>query len=271
VAFYESDDLVGIAPLYLADRIFRFVGVGTTDYLDVLATAEHSPSVIAAFRSYLRDCFKQYDVCYLDCVPVTSPLLSIADTKNIVDSAPVLFLDSANATFLRNLSSNLRKSLRRSAEQLYDKGDASFDEATSETAGPMLDALFRLHAARWAARQQPGVLSDPRVQEFHRAVSHRLLARNCLRLTGIHQNEAWVALLYGMRRGDDVFYYLSGFDPAYERMSPGSLLIQHGIEQAIAERMKRIHFLRGREAYKYHWGATDRPLWMITIAAGTKL
>jgi CelD/BcsL family acetyltransferase involved in cellulose biosynthesis len=141
----------------------------------------------------------------------------------------------------------------------------------SETVGPMLDALFRLHAARWAARRQLGVLCDPRAQEFHRHVSPRLLARNCLRLTGIHQNGAWVAPLYGIRREDDVFYYLSGFDPAYERMSPGSLLIQHGIEQAIAERVKRIHFLRGREAYKYHWGATDRPLWTITIPGGTKL
>jgi len=30
------------------------------------------------------------------------------------------------------------------------------------------------------------------------------------------------------------------------------------IEAAIAEGAREFHFLRGREAYKYEWGAVDR-------------
>jgi hypothetical protein len=36
------------------------------------------------------------------------------------------------------------------------------------------------------------------------------------------------------------------------------MLWAHAIEQAIAEGAREFHFLRGPEAYKYAWGATDR-------------
>jgi CelD/BcsL family acetyltransferase involved in cellulose biosynthesis len=36
-------------------------------------------------------------------------------------------------------------------------------------------------------------------------------------------------------------------------------MIGHAVEQAAAEGLLEFHFLRGREPYKYAWGAVDRP------------
>jgi CelD/BcsL family acetyltransferase involved in cellulose biosynthesis len=58
-------------------------------------------------------------------------------------------------------------------------------------------------------------------------------------------------------------YYLGGFDPAWDRFSPGSLLIQYALEFAREAGDSCFDFLRGAEPYKYRWGAVDRPQYRI--------
>ena len=55
-----------------------------------------------------------------------------------------------------------------------------------------------------------------------------------------------------------IFFYLSGYDAARRFVSPGTLLVGAMLEQAVAEGRTEAHFLRGRESYKYAWGAVDR-------------
>ena len=70
--------------------------------------------------------------------------------------------------------------------------------------------------------------------------------------------ESPAAAYYGFLAHGRAFAYLGGFDPAFEEASPGAILIGHAIAQAIAEGASEFHFLRGRESYKYSWGARDR-------------
>jgi CelD/BcsL family acetyltransferase involved in cellulose biosynthesis len=55
-----------------------------------------------------------------------------------------------------------------------------------------------------------------------------------------------------------VLLYLSGFDAARARESPGAVLLGDMVEWALAAGMRELHFLRGDEEYKYAWGAEDR-------------
>ena len=55
-----------------------------------------------------------------------------------------------------------------------------------------------------------------------------------------------------------LFFYLSGYDVGQAFVSPGTLLLGAMLEQAQAEGRTEVHFLRGRESYKYAWGAQDR-------------
>jgi CelD/BcsL family acetyltransferase involved in cellulose biosynthesis len=61
-----------------------------------------------------------------------------------------------------------------------------------------------------------------------------------------------------MQRGERAYAYLGGFDPAFEIASPGALTIEAACTEAAASGATELHFLRGREAYKYAWGARDR-------------
>ena len=61
---------------------------------------------------------------------------------------------------------------------------------------------------------------------------------------------------------------LAGFDPAFSKLSPGTLTIGHAIDQAIREGATEFDFLRGGEPYKYHWGAVDRVNFRRCIGKG---
>jgi CelD/BcsL family acetyltransferase involved in cellulose biosynthesis len=121
-----------------------------------------------------------------------------------------------------------------------------------------LDELSRLHAARWMSRGHSGVLSATAVRNFHAMALPALSRAGVLRLFWLLIDERPVGAYYGLHWRGRAYAYLAGFDPDYGHESPGTVLIGHAIEEAAREGATEFHFLRGREAYKYEWGAQDR-------------
>jgi CelD/BcsL family acetyltransferase involved in cellulose biosynthesis len=68
-----------------------------------------------------------------------------------------------------------------------------------------------------------------------------------------------LAVLYGFVEKDTLYCYLQGLDPAAAHRSPGTVLVGMVLEDAAREGLGAVDFLRGREAYKYAWGAVDAP------------
>ena len=95
-------------------------------------------------------------------------------------------------------------------------------------------------------------------QPFRRDALPRFDRAGCLRLYLLRFDGAAAAGFYGFSHRGRGYSYLTGFDPAFAFESPGTLVLAHAIEAAIAEGAGEFHFLRGREAYKYEWGAVDR-------------
>lgn len=59
--------------------------------------------------------------------------------------------------------------------------------------------------------------------------------------------------------------------PGTKAFSPGTLLIAHTIERALAEHCETVDFLRGNEAYKYFWGAQDEAAYRRAFFRGEKI
>ena len=117
-----------------------------------------------------------------------------------------------------------------------------------------------LHGARWDDRGEPGgVLADPRVLALHRATAPALVAQGLLCLQLGRLGGAPAAAHHAFLAPDGrVLLYLSGFDAARARESPGALLLGELIGAMLAQGKRELHFLRGGESYKYAWGAVDR-------------
>ena len=247
--------LDALAPLYIlrddesGESLGLFLGTGSSDYLDILGDATKLIDAIAA-----ADC-QMWDLQQLR---PSSGLLNVAlpdgwsDNIEDQDACPVLSIEE------NPLSTHAQKKLRYYRRSLEREGEVRYESATAESLDPLLDALYELHAARWQKRGLPGVLADEATQGFHREAARRMLDAGALRMYAIRVNERIVAVFYGFAHHDTVYYYLSGYDPALEKLSIGNVIVAHAVESALRDGAKTFDFLRGAEEYKYSWGAKDR-------------
>jgi CelD/BcsL family acetyltransferase involved in cellulose biosynthesis len=265
---YDGQALNGILPLYVLDdrsvRKLLPMGAGITDYQDALL----APGVPAdAAGQLLRVALRQarrdgVTVCDLIDLPPDAHLRAATIPEGwrgewrSADACPVLAFSKGTEQLRASVPAPMLRKLRMNRHRVARIGGCTTEIATEATAPVLLDALFRLHEARWAGE---GVLADPRVRAFHREAVPLLAAEGALRLQvlcfGTRVVAAYYALVAGPRR---ILFYLSAYDTDHARESPGTVLLGSMIEAAIEEGRAELHFLRGGESYKYAWGGLDR-------------
>jgi CelD/BcsL family acetyltransferase involved in cellulose biosynthesis len=266
VAVQAGERLVGLAPFYLETgaqgRRLLPLGMSVSDYLDVLV----APGTAAgeALAEWMAATDIPWESCeWADLAPDAAALrlpgpARCEDVLQASEACPVLPLPADPAAFEHSLSSRKRHHLRTAWNRARRRGEVAPARADAATAGDLFCALRRLHGLRWMRSGEPGVLSDPRVVRFHQAAVPLLLEAGLLRLYALRIAGEIVAVHYGMICRDRAYAYLTGFDPAYAFESPSAILLGHAIAEAIREGAREFHMLRGREAYKYSWGAADR-------------
>jgi CelD/BcsL family acetyltransferase involved in cellulose biosynthesis len=131
-----------------------------------------------------------------------------------------------------------------------------------------LDLLFELHRKRWERRNLPGAFSTEEIRAFHRGAARGFFEAGVLRLWLLRLGDKVVAAYYGFQHRNTAYYYLSGFDPDESYVNPGTLVVGHAIASALGECARAFNFLRGREAYKYRWGALDTVAWRRVLTSG---
>ncbi|HEX2311732.1 MAG TPA: GNAT family N-acetyltransferase [Vicinamibacterales bacterium] len=260
--------MVGLLPMYLqhdgeGGKLLP-LGIAISDYLDGLF--EEGMGVIAA-EAMLRHLAERDDWrrCELHPLRAGSPLLEAhappCCTDEVLDFEPcVVVAIPADARNLRDVvPSRIRGKLRYFGRRAEQAGRVRFETATAATLSEFLEALFRLHEARWRRLDGLGVLADPVVRDFHRAAAPLLLSAGLLRLHALRLDERIVAVVYALFARGRVYSYLSGFDPELGTISPGTLALGHAIRHTIDEGAREFDFLRGQERFKYFWGGRDRP------------
>lgn len=250
--------LVAVLPLFLVDdahgRRLLSMGAGITDYGDGVFDPDrewHEPSMlIMALRDWQAIEFLQ--------LPSGSPLLAAAapqgwsDDRRPAEPCPVMSLSTA-------LSRHMRQNLRYYQARAEREG-VEHELVTSRGAAlDVLEALFALHGARWKSRGSPGVLSDEKVRCFHRQAVPALADAGLLRMHVLHRQGTPVAMGYMLTAKARTYDYITAFDPELAALGLGTVLIGCAIEAAVEEGAREFDFLRGREDYKYRWGARDRP------------
>ncbi|HEY6578650.1 MAG TPA: GNAT family N-acetyltransferase, partial [Rhizomicrobium sp.] len=136
--------------------------------------------------------------------------------------------------------------------------DCAIIEGDADNAEMLLAELVRLHTLRWERAEEPGVFADSRVAEFHAAALPGLMERGLARFYALQMDGKITGAYYGFVHDARAYAYLCGYDPAFAFESPGAILLGHAIEEAVRQGAREFHFLRGRESYKYEWGAADR-------------
>jgi CelD/BcsL family acetyltransferase involved in cellulose biosynthesis len=271
IALREAGRLAAIAPMFVWGgevRCVSIAGAGETDYLDFLIEPEHASAGAAMVLERVA-ADSGWDLCDFQelheasVLPAAAPAGLNAQLETCA-VCPVAALPPSCEEFEAGLSRRFRHNLHRARNRVRNAG------GVVETAGPgnfgeLLSALFGLHKACWKARGGPGVLAEARVEAFHCEAAREMLACGMLRLYGLRLPGGFAAALHGFAGHGRFYAYLDGFDPAHARLSPGTVLVDHAIRCAIAEGLSEFDFLREGEAYKYDWGAADRPNRRLTL------
>jgi CelD/BcsL family acetyltransferase involved in cellulose biosynthesis len=272
IALRDGAQLAGLLPMYVypdagVRRLFP-LGIGTSDYCDALCLPGREAEVMEAGLAALHGLRDRFDVAEIPQLREGSPLLEAAApgwtcSTGDAEPCPATQLPASFEALRDNVSAKTLRDLRSVRKRAAEAG-ATWEAATDDTLPELLEALFRLHGARWAMRGEGGVLEDPRVQAMHREAAPLLLRSDLLRMIALRLDGRVVAVLHALadppgRAGRRLYFYISGFDPGLDRLSPGMLLVGEAIERAIAEGIATADFLRGEERYKSFWGAVPHP------------
>ena len=265
--------LLGLLPLFSYQEPLDgthktlLLGTGTTDYLggtfgpaDATFLAgqalTHSSEVLPT-NSRLEFLQLRSDSPLLQAGASLSKLHeSLAEPCAVLATAPAL---------PPKVGANVRRYRRRAEAQ----GVLNFAVASNPSqVAIFFDELVNLHSERWQARQETGVLSDPRVVQHHLEAMPALLAAGLLQLFRLRCGQVTVAVLYAL--GDSrerpirrLHLYLIGIDIRRIDISPGTLILHSVLEYARQHGFAELDLLRGGERYKELWGALSTPTYAL--------
>ncbi len=154
----------------------------------------------------------------------------------------------------------LRRKLRRLDSERPDWSLVTEADLGAEDA---IEAFFPILRASGPHKVE---FLTPDVEAFIRSASRRLHERGWLRVQFIKAEGQLIGATLGFTVSGTWNLYNSGYQPDAASLSPGFLCVSEGIRVAINEGCTTADFLRGNEAYKYHLGAVDEPLWRLQIS-----
>jgi CelD/BcsL family acetyltransferase involved in cellulose biosynthesis len=267
VAVRHQDWLVALAPFYIENgslgRRILPIGISISDYLDVLIDPAFADAAGRVLVEYIASRSARWDAWNLeelapDAAALALPTPECCEEQVVRQSAcPVLVFPEGAKELTAAVPQRKQRNLKLARNRAVRRSFA-VEQADVATAPRLLDVLVRLHGARWESRSQAGVLADETVGNFHSVAMPGLMQAGLVRLYVLRIGGEPAAAYYGFMHGARAYVYLTGFDPRFTFESPGVILLAHAVEQALAEGAHEFHFLRGREAYKYEWGAEDR-------------
>ena len=149
-------------------------------------------------------------------------------------------------------SADFVRQLRRFGRRLERKGVRFEWVAPGGVDEPLLEALFELHAQG----SHGGSLGRERL-DFYRRLSRCAGPGRGPAAVVARRDRQIVGVLYGFWWRETFAAYQQGWDREFARDALGNLLVLHALEFATEQGARSFDFLRGREPYKYRFGARD--------------
>jgi CelD/BcsL family acetyltransferase involved in cellulose biosynthesis len=274
IAVHEQGRLEALFPLmainYRGERLAAPIGMGISDYLDVVVRNGADRAVDELITKGLRDVSREVERVKLEDVPHGSRLFNIArrwgrsaETHCV---CPRLALGASYSEYEGRLAPTLRQDLEQGRLELEALGDVRFELANATTLERALDALFTLYAARPSG--EPTVLADEAVRRFHRLAAPRLHSAGLLRLWLLMQGDRPLGAAE-LLLGDSACCYMTGYDPEFGSRKLSALLAARTIRDAHELGKRSFDFLRGNDHYKYEFLAEDTFTYRLSLSAAT--
>jgi CelD/BcsL family acetyltransferase involved in cellulose biosynthesis len=280
VGLYEGNDLIALLPStvrgqsYLPYRRLEFIGQNGSggDYLDLIcrhgAAARATEALVDWWASASN---RPWSYVALHGCRTDSLTASVAEHSRRTCEvqpwqsglAPYLPIRTSwDEYFQSRFSSKKRHNLDRQLRLAKQRFDLDLQLYTRrEDVERLLPRVFDLHDLRRANLDGRSAFTGPRARAFHLAAGSRLAQRGKVVIATLENKRTPVAAAYCFRDPIRLSYFQTGYDPAFDPASPGTVLLMSLIKRAFEEGLQEFDFLNGDEPYKYTWTDDVRPLY----------
>jgi CelD/BcsL family acetyltransferase involved in cellulose biosynthesis len=257
LVFRHAGEIAGIVPCFVHDWDGRWqmtlIGSGVSDYLEPAIANEHCSVIVDQLQAHLKG-NSTWDICNWQDLCFETPLKRLA--SKIVDDTGcyVIPLAAEFEEYWQARPKNLRRNVRRDRQKAESRGSLEFQVCVEANREP-IHALIQLHTARWHKQGQPGMIEANRTAEFLQDVACKFARRDMLRIFSLRFEGRIAAVILGFEYANTLFGYLTAFDPQYEALGLGRILLYESVRYSFEHRYAAWDFLRGEEPYKLWWGA----------------
>lgn len=271
---YRGDALIAILPMFrekkrLAAMRFDRVallgeGVGGADHLDIISRPEDRAAAMTAIFDYINISESADVLCLenLDNGSVTTELLRDLSLRaglrfnrfssSISAVCPQIDLAEGWAAVLAN--SKREDNFRRKLKKLEKMPGFEFRSVTSPNeTGDAFERFLHLHQKRWEKEGGSELSGHPRLISFQRSLVSKLSCKGLIRFDELWKGGECLSSIYGLDSGKTFYYYNSGYDQDFSKLSVGLVLLGLSVKSAIERGVTLYDFLRGDEAYKSDW------------------
>jgi CelD/BcsL family acetyltransferase involved in cellulose biosynthesis len=275
----DSGKTIGIAPLFISTvidkagfelRKLTFIGDGLTDYHDLLIADERRKEVLQNLVDFIVNGKEKWDAIHLRNIRSDSPNLPIlrAALKNtllryverINIRSPYISIGRNWSGYYDGLSKNIRSDIRRRLNCMSRLGKTEFVRLHKiDDIANTLNIIKSIHIKCRQAKGEISWYTDEKRVRFVSLVLKRFSDRKWLDLVLLKLNDRIVAYYLGFVYDSIVYFWNTGFDPEFSKVSPGKLLLHDWIKDSFKAGYKEFDFMVGEESYKSQWTSQVRP------------
>jgi len=276
VAATENGQLVGLAPLFLAEdrdgqpTLMLLGSFEISDYLDLIVRPNDLPAFLGGLLDFLvRSGPSSWRALDLYNLPETSPTLPLlqaetgkrgwAFTQENFRPAISVQLPGDFDVYMSDIDKKQRHEIRRKMRRIHEFGLAVRwyivdNEAALEAE---IDGFLALMANDPA---KATFLTEAMCAQMRASVQAAFRA-GWLQLAFLTLNGEKAAGYLNFDYDNRIWVYNSGIDNKYLELSPGWVLLGYLLEWANENKRAEFDFMRGNEEYKYRFGGAGR--WVV--------
>ena len=248
--FYDGNRPVGLLLARIeADIIKLFGDEQITDFNGLLYLPGYEDGIVRVLHRHLQK-FRLDFFPLLDEDPLVRflPVYLRDVTIEDCDPCPVITLPPDWDGYLKLLTGRDRHELRRKLKRGAN--------LRLRPAQPDEVAILFEHMAR--SDEEKERFLTPEIKAFFKDIASRFEKKGWLRYRILNLGKRPIGSIFSFQIQNRVYVYNMGFDPGYQGLSPGIVMIAHDIRAAISEGFCSYDFLRGDEGYKLKLGAKIR-------------
>ncbi len=274
----EEGSLAGIAPFMMKNKTLRFIASQeVSDYCDVITPEERRREFYENLLDYLKTNYSDVAKIELMNIKSSSPTLSFLPSLapehgfsascTEAEVAPLLELPSSYEDYMKGLSKKNRHELRRKLKRIESLEEVRITKVTdTRELRSSLETFIALHKEGSPSKEK--FWGKKGMSDFFQEIASRLALQKWVELNFLFYEDRIMAALLNFSYLDQVLFYNVAFNKDYARYSPGLFLFNHCIKQVMSEGKRKADFLRGREKYKYYFGAEDSKIFRLILTSG---